>query len=100
MKKLIDANELIKDLKEWTENIKNIRNDDRVFFTEENILDLINKQKAVEYAEEAKIPFPFQYLEQYFLGELNWDDAIDNTMDEAYRLIEKYAEKHGLKIIF
>ena len=48
VKKLIDANELIKDLKEWAENIRNIRNDDKVFFTEENILDLINKQKEID----------------------------------------------------
>lgn len=51
VKKLIDANELIKDLKEWVENIRNIRNDDKVFFTEENILDLINKQKEIDWQD-------------------------------------------------
>lgn len=50
-----------------------------------------------EIEVEEKIPFPFQYLEQYFRGELIWDAAIDNTMDEVYRLIEEYAEKHDLK---
>ena len=53
--------------------------------------------KCEEYAEEAKIPFPFQYLEQYLCGELIWDAAIDNTMNEVYRLIEEYVETHDLK---
>ena len=44
--------------------------------------------------EEEKIPFPFQYLEQYLRGELIWDAAIDNTMDEVYRLIEEYISKN------
>lgn len=47
MRKLIDANELIKDLKEWAESIRNIRDDNKVFFTEENVLDLINRQKEI-----------------------------------------------------
>lgn len=51
MKKLIDANELIIDLKEWAENIRSIRSDDKVFFTEENILDLINRQKEVGWQD-------------------------------------------------
>ena len=51
MKRLIDANELVKDLKEWAENIRNIRDDDKVFFTEENILDLINKQKEIGWQD-------------------------------------------------
>lgn len=53
--------------------------------------------KCEEYAEEVKIPFPFQYLDQYFLGESNWGAAIDSTIEEAYRLIEEYLEKHDLK---
>lgn len=51
MRKLIDANELIKDLTSWAESIRNIRNDDKVFFTEENILDLINKQKEIGWQD-------------------------------------------------
>ena len=52
----------------------------------------IEKTKA-----EEKIPFPFQFLEKYFLGEMIWDAAIDSTLEEVYRLIEEYAEKHDLK---
>ena len=47
MKRLIDADELTKDLKEWAESIRKVRNDDKVFFTEENILHLISKQKEI-----------------------------------------------------
>ena len=47
--------------------------------------------------KEEKIPFPFQYLEKYLLGEMIWDAAIDSTLDEVYRLIEEYVEKHNLK---
>lgn len=48
MKKLIDANKLIEDLKEWASSIKEIRDDGACFFTEENILYLINKQPEVD----------------------------------------------------
>ena len=61
-------------------------------------LDNYKMFKPIEEIEpEAKIPFPFQYLEQYFRGELIWDAAIDNTIYEMYRLIEEYVEKHCLK---
>lgn len=43
---------------------------------------------------EAKIPFPFQYLNQYLRGESDWDSALDNTMEEVYSLIEDYVAKH------
>ena len=48
MKKIIDANKLIEDLKEWASSIKEIRDDGACFFTEENILYLINKQPEVD----------------------------------------------------
>ena len=51
IKRLIDANELIKDLKEWAESIRKVRNDDKVFFTEENILHLISKQKEIGWQD-------------------------------------------------
>ena len=51
MRKLIDADELTKDLKEWAESIRKARNDDKVFFTEENILHLISKQKEIGWQD-------------------------------------------------
>lgn len=46
---------------------------------------------------EEKIRFPFQFLNKYCLGEMTWDAAIDSTLEEVYRLIEEYVEKHNLK---
>lgn len=42
---------------------------------------------------EEKIMFPFQYLEKYFLGEMELDDAIDKTLEEVDRLIEEYIKQ-------
>ena len=47
--------------------------------------------------EEEKIMFPFQYMEQYFLGEISFNGAVDRTIEEVYRLIGEYVEKHTLK---
>ena len=38
--------------------------------------------------KEQMVIFQFQYLAQYLREELILDIAIDNTMDEVYRLIE------------
>ena len=42
--RLIDADKLIEDLKEYAENIKNIRDDGKCFLTEENVLSIIKEQ--------------------------------------------------------
>ena len=44
MSRLIDADKLIEDLKEYVENIKNIRDDGKCFLTEENVLSIIKEQ--------------------------------------------------------
>lgn len=61
MSRLIDADKLIEDLKEYVKNIKNIRSDGKCFLTEENVLGIINNQptafdvdKVVEQLEELK----------------------------------------------
>ena len=43
---------------------------------------------------EEKIPFPCQYIEAYLLGQISFDAACDNTVEECYRLIEKYIEEY------
>ena len=43
---------------------------------------------------EDKIRFPFQYIEQYLLGNIDFDVAVDSTLEECDRLIEEYIEKH------
>lgn len=54
--------------------------------------------EPIEKEPEEKIVFPFQYLEQYFLGKIKtFDEAMDYTEKEVNRLIEEYVEKHNLK---
>lgn len=50
--------------------------------------------KEKEIMTEDKILFPFQYIEAYFLGEIDFDVACNSTMEECYRLIEEYIEEH------
>lgn len=58
-------------------------------------------QEENEYVEkpktnkEEKILFPFQYMEQYFLGKLSFDTAVERTIEEVHRLIGEYVEKHS-----
>ena len=51
MRKLIDANVLIDDVIAWAANIRKIRDDGEVFFTEENIISLINKQEEIGWQD-------------------------------------------------
>lgn len=44
-----------------------------------------------------EIKFPFQYIEKYVNGEMNFEAACDSTIEECYRLIEEYIEKNTLK---
>ena len=49
-----------------------------------------------EIMNEEKILFPFQYIEAYLRGEVDFDVACDSTIEECDRLIEEYIEKHKL----
>lgn len=40
-----------------------------------------------------EIPFPYQYLEKYMLGEMTLDDAVNSTLDEVYRMAADYINK-------
>lgn len=66
------------------------------YLSEEAIAEYL-KSKEEDFEDEEKIKFPFQFLEQYFLGEISFDGAVDRTIDEVYRLIGEYVEKHNLK---
>lgn len=46
---------------------------------------------------DVEIKFPFQYIEKYFLGEMEYDEAIDNTVKECDRLIKEYIEGSVLR---
>lgn len=43
-----------------------------------------------------EIKFPFQYMEKYLLGEMDFDAACDSTMEECYRLIEEYIKNNAI----
>lgn len=44
---------------------------------------------------EEKIPFPFQFLEKFLLGEMSLNEALDKTIDEFWKLINEYLEKNS-----
>lgn len=48
MKKYIEVNRFMEDLKFYAENIRNIRGDNQCFFTEENIIDILNHQPIIK----------------------------------------------------
>ena len=45
-----------------------------------------------------EILFPFQYIEKYLLGKMEYDHAIDSTIEEVYRIIEEYIDKNESKV--
>lgn len=59
--RLVDADKLIEDIKEYVENIKTIRDDGKCFLTEENVLSIIEEEpvafdvdKVMEQLEELR----------------------------------------------
>ena len=67
------------------------------YLSEESVAEYMKSKLEGFYKETRKIPFPFQYMEQYFRGEISFDDAIDRTIEEVYRLIGEYVERHKLQ---
>lgn len=66
------------------------------YLSKEAIAEYI-KSKEEDFETEETIPFPFQYIEKFILGEMEYDAAIDSTIEEVYRLIEGYINKHENK---
>ena len=46
---------------------------------------------------DVEIKFPSQYMTKYLLGEMDYDAAIDSTMEECHRLIEEYIKEKYIK---
>lgn len=44
--------------------------------------------------EEENIPFPWQHIKAYCRGEITFDVACDNTIEELYKLIDEYVKEH------
>ena len=60
-----------------------------------DVQDWLNEQPVLE----ATIPFPWQHINAYCRGEITFDAACDNTIEEFYRLAEEYIEEHKEKEI-
>ena len=98
MSRLIYADKLIEDLKEYVENIKNIRDDGKCFLTEENVLSIINEQptafdvdKVVEQLEEENALYCAKFIickkkGNDTLAKENLDRA--NLLDKAIKIVK------------
>ena len=69
MGRLIDTDKLITDLKEYVENIKNLRSDGKCFLTEENVLGIINKQPTAYNVD--KVVEQLDDCQSYYVGRSN-----------------------------
>lgn len=48
-----------------------------------------------EYSKCKEIPkFPFQYMNKYLNGKMEYNEAVDRTIEEANRLIEEYVKRN------
>lgn len=75
---------------------RDILNRPEKYLSEESIIKYL-ESKGKDFKTEEKIKFPFQYMEQYFLGEISFNDAVEKTIDKVYELIGDYVEKHKLQ---
>lgn len=80
-KRWIDADQLIVDLKEWVENIKNIRDDGKCFLTEENVLSIIDEQPTAYDVEKVR-----EQLEELRVNAFNDEVMIIN---DAIEIVER-----------
>ena len=46
---------------------------------------------------DVNIKFPSQYIKKYVNGEMDYGDAVDNTINECNRLIEEYIKGNILR---
>lgn len=83
-------------LEEAVDKHRDIKNNPEKYISDEAIAEYI-RLKEEDFETEETIPFPFQFVNKYFLGEMTMDDAVSKTVDEVERLIKEYVEKHNLK---
>ena len=83
-------------LEEAVDKHRDIKNNPEKYISDEAIAEYM-KSKEEDFEVEVNVKFPFQFLEQYLRGELSLDESIDRTLEETYRLINEYIEKHSLK---
>lgn len=76
---------------------RDILNRPEKYLSEESIIKYLESKEKDYETVRGIVRFPFQYMEQYFLGEISWDKAIEKTIDRVYELIDEYVEKHKLQ---
>ena len=85
-KRWIDANQLIADLKEFVENIKNIREDSKCFLTEENVLSIIDEQPTAYDVDKVMEQLKKQVYEIDDSLSLSARDVIDE--EDAFEIVK------------
>lgn len=76
-----------------TQSGESLRKHEDVYFHPEKYLsdEAINEYFLSKGCFKRKnIEFPMRYLEKYMLSELTLDEAVNNTIEEIYRLIKEY----------
>ena len=58
---------------------------------------LKSKKAYFDESDIEKFQFPFEYLNKYLLGEIDYDTAIDRTIEEICNIIVEYIEAHETK---
>ena len=62
---------------------------DGIWCETKDVQDWLDNQPTVE----VDIPFPWQHINAYLRGEVDFDVACDSTMEECERLIEEYIKR-------
>ena len=92
MSRLIYADKLIEDLKEYVENIKNIRDDGKCFLTEENVLSIINEQPTAFDVD--KVVEQIDDCQSYYVGRSN---SIYKKCTVELEKVLEIVEKGGIE---
>ena len=89
--RLIDADKLVVDLKEFVENIKNIRDDSKCFLTEENVLSIIEEQPTAYDVDKVLEKFD-KYKDMYKRYIANYHMTLGESSRGKLRLVEHLEE--------
>ena len=94
--RVIDADVFTNNIKAWAENIRDFRNDNKCFFTEENILKAINDQPTVDAINHGEwIPLDTELIEGYNCSVCG---HIVYMTDYGQKIRTKYCSNCGAKM--
>ena len=66
------------------------------YLSDEAIAEYI-KSKKDTFEVKAKILFPFEHINRFINGVIEFDTAVNMTIDECYRLIGEYIANNSIK---